>query len=429
MVLTRCGLLLVLWLALAGRVAAAPVAAGPVLQHKIGPSAGQAFYLAEALRKLERPADAAALERYLVHAYVQDLAGERHDAQRTVEQALAIAAQLPPPEQSLDLRTRWRQQLNARLVLELPGASRPLPAEMETIAPQLKELAPGLWGAMNGPRPRALYLFTAFANHSMVTLALSEFQMEVVHKAGTEALKFTCAPERDKATPSVVAAGQRADFLCRSTAIPANESADKPAQVLAQARERQLLRLDSRELDDARSIARLAKALAATRANELAALLAKAAAATPPPAAAAAAVTPNAAGAAAAKPKDGWAVRGETFLHLLLFFAVLAGYWGLAKVLGNGAAAFLTGLAGTIYVVSFMVKDPALTGGDWAAIGTAMLYGAMLIAVAVASMFLHFMFKVIDGTYDRDASRKEILTIVIEAVMRMVLTLFTGKRG
>jgi len=421
--------LLLLWLGLAAAALAAPGDARAVLQQKIGPSAAQAFYFAEALRRLERPAEAAALDRYLVHAYVQEVGGEFHDLTRTVEQAMGLASQLPPPEQSVDLRNRWRQHLNAKLVLELPQASRTLPGEMEAMSVQLKELAPGLWGAMNGARPRSLYLFTAFANRSMAPLALSEFHIEVLHKPGAEALKFSCAPERDKATPFVIAAGQRADFLCRSTAIPANEAGEKAATVLAQARERQLLRLDSREFDDARSAARVAKALAGLKLDELAALLPKPGAVTQQ----GAVMTVGAKGTAAADPAPeksggGWAVRGQTLLQLLLFFAALAGYWGLAKVLGNGTAAFLVWLGGTGYIVSLMVKDPSLSGRDWAAMGASMIYGALLMVPIIGAWFLHLMFKVVDGRFDRDASRKEVLTIVFEVVVGMILALITGKR-
>lgn len=429
--LSRCILgAFLLWLGLAATAAAAPGDARAVLQQKVGPGAAQAFYLAEALRRLERPAEAAALERYLLHAYVQEVGGEAPDPARTVEQAVALGGQLPAPEQSVDLRARWRQHLNARLALELPSAPRPLPGEMESLAGQLKELSPGLWGAMNGSRPRALYLFTAFANRSMVPLALSDFQMEVLPKPGAEGLKFSCAPERDKPTPVVVAAGQRMDFLCRSTAIPANDAGEKAPTVLALAHERQLLRLDSRELDDARSVARVGKVLAASRQAELAALLqTQAAAQQPAPATSPEAKAQATAGPAEGKPEaTGWAVRGRALLHLLLFFAALALYWGLAKVLGNGTAAFLAWLGGTIYIVSFMVKDPSLAGRDWGAIGAAMVYGALLMGAIIAAWFLHFMFKVVDGTFDREASNKQVLTIVFEVVVGMVLALITGKR-
>ena len=405
--------------------AATPVdPAGKVMQQAIGPSPAQAFYLVEALRGLGRPSDAADLTRYMVHAFVDEASGQTHDARLTVSQATGLAQQLPQLDRAVDLRARWHDVVNAKLAIIFADSARPLPAEIEAMAPSLTELAPGLWGAMAGSQPRKLYLSAAVMNKSTVPMPVTQFRLLLRHRISAEPLKLMCEQPREKPM-QLIATGQQQEVICRSIAIPDNDAGYKPAALLALVGAQPgLIEVEPRELDDATSIDRMVKALADLHHAELDQLLSTAAQAP----AANPATTGGAPNAKVAKASDPKATqRWQVAIDLAKVVAAMLCYVGLARLLGNSKAALVTWLFGTLYVISVIVNgDSVFTHESPTGLALGILYLILLALPVFGAGILYLLYEMVAG--DREVAKRNILDVLIRILLDTLASLIAGKR-
>lgn len=268
------------------------------------------------------------------------------------------------------------------LAVTAAQSQRELPRELDTMATQLVAKGPGVWAAMQGEHPRILYLAVTATNRAVVPLPVNSFDLLVSTFAGGEPLKLRCTPE----APRVVRQLQpqeAAPFVCQSFAIPPADERWDPFALLAQARmQPQLLRVDVRQLDEARSVQEVVRALASLHREETEKLVAAVA---PPPVAA-----PMPAVDTAAPPQQRSYTRVRV-LYLLGAAAILAAYFLLAQALGNRGAALLVGVGGTLCVLVWIGMRHFASGG-WEQMAQLIVVLMALVFPGAAAAVLHAIY-------------------------------------
>lgn len=407
---------LLLWAISALAVAATPEELGAqLIQRKIGASPAQAFYLGEALRRNKRPGEAAWLERYLLEAYVEEVAGKPHDPSTTVAQAAERGRALPPLYQATGLRARWSEQLEAKLAVLPADDHRALPGEIEAMAAQLSELAPGVWQTTK-PGFQKLYLALSAANRGQVPLPATGFELFVrrpdrLDKPDDE-LRFECTPERD--SPSVVVPGKPVAYLCRAESQDPDLTRSLPALRANPDR----MRVVRNDFSDERSTERIVRALSTLGRADLA-NLPRAVEPAPGKSLPQASAQPSSGGTGSRLLTDGK-------FQLMMFVVVGLFYFGVAKMMGNIQASILCWLLGTGYVGSVIASGPSAFYRGWEGLAMMFVYGFLLCVPLVVATVYFLLFEFV--TAGRETIMKTVAYGLMSAIGLALLVLL-GRLG
>jgi hypothetical protein len=283
--------------------------------------------------------------------------------------------------------------------LRLAESSRGLPDEIDAMAAQLRELAPGLWESNRG----ALFLAVSVGNRSAQPLPMSPFGLQLGDPLRSDSVLFHCSPERGQRTAALPPRAQ-APYLCRGGLPPVGSSAGVVGLVAALRIDPEAMSIESREpaprpVESRPTPHQEAVARAAARP-------------TPPPRAAPA---PSSRSASMSGLEEGLFDSTKVRLSLLVILAFA--YYASAKVIGNRQARTFFWILGTAYAGLWVTR--AMTDQHWL-----LLLGIAFVMEMVAvllPMGLHWLYDLV--TSDWDTIKQKLYYLLLGLIAAALSTL------
>ncbi len=265
-------LVVLIWLAAGGSHAAAPpgpandgsVAARELAIQPLGANHAAAWAWSGAVAAMRAPAEAEAFDRGLLDTWLAATDTEPWRAERTVGAMVDRGRTLPAIDANSYVQRRWADALRRDLRVVWPAAVVALPAELESLAPRMREQAPGLWtSVLADGQPRAATWMLTLEQIGLRRWPVGSWRASLVPFSAV-AIDFDCTPPRG-ALADVPQPGQKLSLLCRSKRpVAASETALVEVARRLTARDEAGVVVSSDDLQSAQAVRRFGERLAAS---------------------------------------------------------------------------------------------------------------------------------------------------------------------
>jgi hypothetical protein len=199
--------------ALHAQPSAPPVRGGPELQAlmalPVGAKPAQEMHWPQVLDALGRPDDAARLRAALLHLWLMSALAEPLPDAQAVSAWIRSAKSAPPLPAGEVTDARWAGAVQRHLQPRPASQPHAIPADIDGLAAQLTEAAPGLW--LHHDRqgvPQRLFAWVEFSNVGAMPFPLTAMQLQVGEA------RLECDLPRGT-VPALVPPGEAGGLLCR----------------------------------------------------------------------------------------------------------------------------------------------------------------------------------------------------------------------
>jgi hypothetical protein len=198
------------------RAAASSPAMRELLAIPLATDPGLSMHWPGVLDELGWHAEAQALRRHLLMAWIQQALDVAPGPGLTLAEGVAAGQAIPADRLAQGGQRSWNESLNRYLRVQRPLESVPLSEEIESLSQDLTPVLPGLWmHRQHDGQLRGLFMGVGVENVGPHSTALGEFDLQPDPTVPGVALNWHCRLPR-AISPSPLLSGQTRNWLCRS---------------------------------------------------------------------------------------------------------------------------------------------------------------------------------------------------------------------
>ena len=237
--------------------------------------ATQSMHWPAALDALGQTSEARLLRQHLLFTWVQQLHGKAVQQGLTVAQGIEAGRPHYPAQLVTELQPAWKAVVQQWLRVELPATSVAVPDEIDNLAADLTQEAPGFWAHRQRDKTvRGLFLLATLRNTHASAMAIHPFGLRLGDGTRGHHMVWRCATLRNHPLKRMEP-GASSRWLCRSTDLPVLQPGQTLASALADGHARNDWRIDARDIEQSDKSEHLIQMLAEPKQAEVDAFLAR----------------------------------------------------------------------------------------------------------------------------------------------------------